>query len=577
MNSHFPSKIIFDIEANGLQPDKVWCLVAKGLDEEKVYKFGPDCIDKGIALLKQADILIGHNLLGYDIPVLERLYDITFTNKVVDTLVLSRLFNPVQENGHSLQNWGYRLGIPKQEQPDFDSYSAEMLDYCSRDVELNEAVYKVLLRTSKGFSLESIELEHQVAKILKGQEQHGFLFDEQYASLLVASLKEKMFEVENEVHKVFKPRLLRDKLVVPKLKKDGSLSRVGLTEQEYDDCMNKPFYRRKLQQFNLGSRKQIGEYLIDFGWKPKKFTPTGQPIVDENILSKIKDIPQAKLIADYLLYQKRIAQVDSWLTALAPDSRVHGQVITNGTITGRMTHRNPNMAQVPNMGSLYGTECRACWIVPLEHKLLGVDASGLELRMLAHYMKDDDYKNEILHGDIHTANQNMAGLETRDQAKTFIYALVYGAGDAKIGQIVGGNRASGKELKERFLDNLPAFKSLRQRVTKAASRGFLKGIDGRKIYIRSEHAALNTLLQGGGAIVMKKALTLLNNKFNLLNINANFVGNIHDEWQIEVVKSQADQAGELAVSALREAGEHFNMFCPLDGEYKVGGNWSETH
>lgn len=571
------TNLIFDIEANGLDPDKVWCIVAKEVDKDRTYNFGPDCIDKGIALLNQADTLIGHNILGYDLPVLKKLYNFNFKGKIVDTLTLSRLFNPVRPNGHSLDSWGQKLHQHKLEQPDFSSYSPQMLTYCEGDVRLNESIYKALQRESIGFSQESIELEHEVAKILFAQEQHGFLFDEKAATFLVADLKEKMFQVEQEVHQVFKPKLIRDKLVVPKFKKDGSLSRVGLSHQEYEEGMDKPFYRKKLVPFNLGSRKQIGEYLIDFGWKPKKFTDHGQPIVDENTLQDIDDIPQAKLIADFLLYQKRIAQVDSWLEALAPDGRVHGRVITNGTITGRMTHRSPNMAQVPNMGSPYGKECRSCWIVPQGWNLLGVDASGLELRMLAHYMKDEGYKNEILHGDIHTANQTMAGLKTRDQAKTFIYAFVYGAGDAKIGKIAEGDRASGKQLKERFLSNLPALKSLRERVNKAASRGFLKGIDGRKIYVRSEHAALNTLLQGSGAIVMKKALTILNEKFRLLNVDAHFVGNIHDEWQIEVRACQANKAGHLAVEAIREAGDHYKMFCPLDGEFKLGGNWSETH
>ena len=577
MKNNSLGSLVFDIEANGLNPDKVWCIVAKDVRFGHTHKFDVNNIKQGISLLNKTDTLIGHNILGYDLPVLEKLYNFKYKGKVIDTLVLSRLFNPVRDNGHSLESWGQRLGTNKLDKPDFSVYSPEMLTYCERDVALNDKVYKALLREGKGFSVESIDLEHEVAKILNEQEQHGFLFDEQAGTMLVATLKEKMFETEEEVQKVFTPKLIKDKLVVPKFKKDGSLSRVGLTPQEYDDCVSKPFYRKKLQTFNLGSRKQIGEYLIDFGWKPKKFTPTGQPIVDEKVLSEITDIPQATLIADYLLYQKRIAQVDSWLSALQDDGRVHGQVIPNGTITGRMTHRNPNMAQVPNMGSLYGKECRSCWIVPEGYKLLGVDASGLELRMLAHYMKDEDYKNEILHGDIHTANQNMAGLETRDQAKTFIYALVYGAGDAKIGSIVGGNKDSGKKLKETFFTNLPTLRSLRERVCQAASRGYLKGIDGRKIYVRSEHAALNTLLQGGGAIVMKKALALLDYKFKLTNITANFVGNIHDEWQIEVKDCQAAKAGFLAVEAIKEAGEHFNMFCPLDGEYKLGGNWSETH
>jgi len=334
--------------------------------------------------------------------------------------------------------------------------------------------------------------------------------------------------------------------------------------------------RQKLVDFNLGSRKQIGEYLIDFGWKPVKFTPTGQPIVDEGTLKKIEHIREAKLIADFLLYQKRIAQVTSWIDELK-DDRVHGSVIPNGTITGRMTHRNPNMAQVPNAGSPYGKECRSCWTVPQGYKLVGIDASSLELRMLAHYMDDSDYIEEVINGDIHTTNQNLAGLKTRDQAKTFIYALVYGAGDAKIGSVAGGGIKKGKELKETFFKNLPSLKDLKEKVQKASNRGFLKGLDGRKIYVRSQHAALNTLLQGGGAIVMKKAMCILQELINLNTLDAKFVANIHDEWQIQVKESQADFVGRLGVEAIEKASEYFNMRCPLTGEYKIGDNWYETH
>ena len=397
---------------------------------------------------------------------------------------------------------------------------------------------------------------------------------------LLAELKAKQLAVEDEVHNTFKPKLVDDKLVTPYVKKDGELSKRGLTDEEYDRCIKtqsvEPFMRQKLVDFNLGSRKQIGEYLIDFGWKPKKFTPTGQPIVDEGTLKKIEHIREAKLIADFLLYQKRIAQVTSWIDELK-DNRVHGSVIPNGTITGRMTHRNPNMAQVPNAGSPYGKECRSCWTVPEGHKLVGIDASGLELRMLAHYMNDPEYVEEVVNGDIHTTNQELAGLKTRDQAKTFIYALVYGAGDAKIGSVAGGGIKKGKELKQTFFKNLPSLKDLKEKVQKASNRGFLKGLDGRKIYVRSQHAALNTLLQGGGAIVMKKAMCFLEALIKLNNINAKFVANIHDEWQIEVPETQAEFVGELGVKAIEQASEYFNMRCPLTGEYKVGDNWYETH
>ena len=574
------SKIVFDIEADGLHPNNVWCIVAKELNG-KIHTFDNTQIEEGIKFLQEADTLIGHNIIGYDIPVLEKLYDVKFNCKIEDTLVMSRLFNPVRENGHALKAWGWRVGLLKQEQPeDFDSYTPEMLEYCIQDVKLNEAVYNYLIKEGQIFSQVSIDLEHQVASIIKDQERNGFFFNTKQAMELLAELKTKQLEVVEEVHNTFKPKLVDDKLVTPYVKKDGTLSKRGLTDEEYDTCMTQnnfePFMRQKLVDFNLGSRKQIGEYLIDFGWKPVKFTPTGQPIVDEGTLKKIEHIREAKLIADFLLYQKRIAQVTSWIDELK-DDRVHGSVIPNGTITGRMTHRNPNMAQVPNAGSPYGKECRSCWTVPEGYKLVGIDASSLELRMLAHYMDDSDYIEEVINGDIHTTNQNLAGLKTRDQAKTFIYALVYGAGDAKIGSVAGGGIKKGKELKQTFFKNLPSLRSLKDKVQKASERGFLKGLDGRKIYVRSQHAALNTLLQGGGAIVMKKAMCILQELINLNTLDAKFVANIHDEWQIQVKESQAEDVGKLGVEAIEKASEYFNMRCPLTGEYKIGDNWYETH
>ena len=242
-----------------------------------------------------------------------------------------------------------------------------------------------------------------------------------------------------------------------------------------------------------------------------------------------------------------------------------------------MTHRDPNMAQVPSVSSPYGKECRSCWVVEEENKLVGIDASGLELRMLAHYMADKEYVNEIINGDVHTANQRLAGLESRDKAKTFIYALIYGAGDAKLGRIVDGSREEGKRMRERFIANSPAFKTLADRVQRATTKGYLKGLDGRKIILRHKHAALNTLLQGAGAIVMKKALCLLEDKLKLNSINYKFVANIHDEWQIEVKESQSDFVGQIAVESICLAGQHFKLRCPLDGEYKIGDSWYETH
>ena len=572
-------KIIFDIETDDLNASKIWCIVAKEI-KGNFYKFGPDKLDDALELLASADTLIGHNIISFDLPVLKRLYGFRYSGKIIDTLVMSRLYNPVRENGHSLKTWGYRLGIPKQEQPEFDNYTPQMLDYCEQDVKLNEAVYHYLIDEGSGFSKKSFNIEQLTAAIMSQQEKSGFYFDSKQAMTLLAELKQNMADVEDEVQKTFKPKWVDDKLVTPYIKKDGTLSKRGLTDEEYESIQKsdhtQSFMRQKLVEFNLGSRKQIGEYLIDFGWKPERFTPTGQPIVDESTLKKITHIKEAKLIADFLLYQKRIAQVSSWIDEVK-DNRVHGSVIPNGTITGRMTHRSPNMAQVPNIHSPYGKECRACWSVPEGYKLVGIDASGLELRMLAHYMNDANYIEEVINGDIHSTNQELAGLKTRDQAKTFIYALVYGAGDAKIGKIINGDINKGKALKERFFKNLPALKKLKDRVQQASNRGFLKGIDGRKIHVRSQHSALNTLLQGCGAIVMKQAMINLHELIKLNTVDAKFVANIHDEWQLQVKESQADYIGRLGVESIEKVTEQFNMRCDLTGQYKIGGNWSETH
>ena len=575
-------ELVFDIETDDLNATKVWCIVAQNPVSGEVFKFPPDKLEEGYQFLTTADTLIGHNIIGFDIPLVEKFGNVDLSDKIViDTLVLSRLFNPTRDGGHSLETWGYKLGYPKIEFEDYLNYSEDMLTYCVRDVELNTKVLQELRKESRGFKKDCIDLEQGVAKIMKQQEQDGFAFDMQSALTLLAELREKKQQIEDEVHSTFKPKWVDTKQVTPYIKKDGNLSKRGMTDEEYQRCLDtnnfNPFMRQTLQEFNLGSRKQIGEYLIDFGWNPDRFTPTGQPIVDEKTLSKITHIHEAKLIADFLLLQKRIAQIDSWVEAVRDDGRIHGFVIPNGTITGRMSHRNPNVAQVPSVHSPYGKECRACWTVPEGHKLVGVDASGLELRMLAHYMDDKEYINEIINGDIHTTNQNFAGLKSRDQAKTFIYALVYGAGDEKIGSIIKGSRAEGKRLRERFLSSLPTYRTLKERVDRAASKNYLKGLDGRKLYIRNKHAALNTLLQGAGAILMKKALVDLDSVLKLNAIDYRFVANIHDEWQIEVKESQADFVGEMAVKSIIEAGEHFNLRCPMDGEYKVGGNWSDTH
>jgi DNA polymerase I-like protein with 3'-5' exonuclease and polymerase domains len=569
-------RIALDIEST-LDHQTIHLVVTKNLDtgDIKVWK-NPSGLND---YLSRATLLIAHSGIAFDFYHLNRLWNTKIgLKKTYDTLVASRLLEPTKESGHSLESYGKQLGIQKIDYPAVwswlmgrrEEYPGECYDkpvenllesYCVRDVEVLEKTYKFLTKEleAKQFSEESIELEHQVAAIIAQQERNGFKLDTIHATCLLTDLKTKMAGIYEEMQERWPP---------------VTLERVSeKTGKRLKD---------EIVTFNPGSRKQIGEKLQELGWKPKKFTETGQPIVDEVVLMDV-DLPEAKTIAQYLLLQKRIAQVESWLEAMGSDGRVHGRVITNGAVTGRMTHSKPNMAQIPNAGSLYGPECRQCWTVEDGNVLVGCDASGLELRMLAHYMKDENYVRTVTEGsskdgtDVHTVNQRAAGLATRDNAKTFIYAFLYGAGDAKIGSIVGGSARDGAVLKDKFLKQTPALARLLSTVSRYAAKGWVPGLDGRKIWVRSEHAALNSLLQGAGAIVMKKALVLFNDKIKANKWPVKMVANVHDEFQFEVPEKLAEVTGQAAKQSIIEAGVFFKLRCPLDGEYKYGRNWRETH
>jgi len=575
-------RIAIDIETN-LAHSVIHLAVTQDIDtgEVKVWKAPTGIWD----YLKDATLIAAHNGIGFDFPILNRLWKTKIGLKqAYDTLIVSRLLEPTRENGHSLDAWGKTLGVKKLDYKATwqwmvnreEAYSGECFDapvdallehYCVRDVGVLRTLFNHLEATIKaeGFSDESVELEHAVAGIIAKQEKNGFKLDVVYATCLLAELKGKMSAINDKLQEEYPPY---------------EVERIS----EKTGKILKP----EIVVFNPSSRQQIAEKLIALGWKPKKFTeptvnyPKGQVIVDETVLMSLK-YPLAKTIAEYMMLGKRIAQVESWLEVVAEDGRVHGRVITNGAVTGRMTHMKPNMAQIPNSGSLYGPECRQCWTVEEGNVLVGCDASGLELRMLAHYMEDKDYVKTVTEGsskdgtDVHTVNQKAAGLQTRDQAKTFIYAFLYGAGAKKIGSIVGGSYTSGQKLIDSFLEGTPALLSLRDKVSSWAGKGYVHGLDGRKIWVRYEHAALNSLLQGAGAIVMKKALVLFDKKVKENKWNVKLVANVHDEIQFECSKDIADSVGKACVESIRGAGVAYNLLCPLDGEYKIGRNWRETH
>lgn len=466
----------FDIETDGLLQEvtKTHCNVIEDVDTGEIFSYRPNEIQSSLDKLAEADVLIGHNIIGYDLPVLKKLYGFTTNAKIMDTLLLSRLSHPNRPmhpscpvkvwdehaqrekpvGPHTLMNLGYYAKLNKGdfgESASWEYYSEEMLEYCIQDVKVTTQVFKMLVNKELvGFSDKCIELEHEFAEVITRQINKGWYFDIQNAYSLEAELIQKQMELENIVHSTFKPLPKFNKVVQPRAKKDGELSSVGLKFlKDYDKVIPVPehrfgkggieylsgsFSRIDWPEFNLGSRQQIAEQLKHRGWKPKHLTEKGSVIIDESVLKGIKNKhPEAKPLSDYFMISKKQSMVSSWIEKYNEDTkRIHGYVNTLGAGTRRCTHSGPNVAQVPasksdKEGNLiwgfdgnYGADCRKLFTVPKGYKQVGCDASGLELRMLSHYMNDDAYIDLILNGDIHTYNQKAAGLPTRDNAKTFI-------------------------------------------------------------------------------------------------------------------------------------------------------------
>ena len=575
--------ICIDIETDGLKPSVIWCVGVK-IEDTATYIIRDRQEFVDFLGKVEGHTIYAHNGLRFDYPVLEKLWNIDFSKHTLrDTLVLSKLHQVRRPDGHSLKAWGQRFRLYKGDHSDWSKYSKEMADYCAQDVEVLHRMVRFFEREIKGWSEESIKLEHDIIPIIQRQIDYGWLLDQEYAWGLLGTLKEALNEAQDIVREVFKPIAVPVREIAPKYNKDGTKSVVGLKFLGDNwDTVDARFTRIEFEELNLGSRQQVGKRLMRLGWVPESFTEkTEEPKIDDDILMEIEGIPEAEHIQKYMMLSKRIAAVQSWLDAVGDDGRVHGDIDTLGTATHRMSHKNPNMAQVPSGDSPYGPECRRCWIAKKGFKIVGTDASSAQLRMLAHYMKDQSYIDTVCTGnqeegtDIHSVNQRAAGLPTRPNAKTFIYAYLFGAGDAKIGKIIGGTAGAGRKIKAAFLKGLPALKALKDRLDNFSTH--VPGLDGRRVAITSNHVKLNYLLMSAEAILMKKALTILDEYAIIWGIEYEFVGNIHDELQAEVREDQADKFGYLAVESIKAAAVQLNMRCPMDGEYKVGDNWAETH
>jgi DNA polymerase I-like protein with 3'-5' exonuclease and polymerase domains len=582
---------VFDVETNALKSrdvTKIHCCALSTDDGVVLLKDSKEWLE----ILENADVLIGHNIIQYDIPAIQRVYPkFKPKGKLVDTLILCRMLYPnifdtdlkrkwegmpIQLYGrHSLEAYGFRLGHNKRhaDLSDFSELTEELAERCVCDVELNVKLWHRLQPKADSIPC-AVDLEMRFAQLISLQERSGFGFNVQGALELEADINQQLNTLSERLRQRFP--FVDGGFFTPK-RDNATRGYIAGAEM----C--------RLVDLNPNSRDHIAWVLQNqLEWKPTDFTETGKPKVDETVLSKI---PGAEDFVSHLTLQKRLGQLstgnNAWLKLVERDNRIHGSVITVGCATARCSHVNPNMAQVPAVRSVLGPECRALFGPGFlgggrSTKQVGVDLSGIEARCLAHYLwpfDDGQFANEVLNGDIHTANQKAAGLATRDQAKTFFYALMYGAGAEKLGLITGQD---GEKLKKKYFRNMPALAALTKRVVaKAEDEGFIKALDGRQIKIRSSHSALNFLLQSAGAIISKLWYNICYDQLVEAGFTYGkdfaFLVHCQDEIQFSVAAKRAEELGLIAVRSAALAGDALGLRIEIGAEYKIGNNWAECH
>lgn len=685
---------LLDFEFNNIESfkaTKAWCCVVQDLSTGKIYRFHPEkegphsyhveYKDDLKEFLKGYDYFVGHNVYGAEDVILRNLFDVHIgSHQWIDTLVLSRLFRPTTPyveqykhlrsikvdnrlGGHSLEAWGQRLGFHKIHFDKFDEYSDEMLEYCMRDVELNVKVLEKLLHEWKtyGFPIEPIEIEHEAHRMLCQQAVNGFTINKQRVRKLIDDTGKLIEQYTNELREVFPAEKVLDETYTPKKNKDGTLgaaqkkkllrySANGLSHKEVSDGVYELYSTR---EFNPNSPQQVGERLMSLGWNPQKFTATGQPSTAKDVLGDAIDllsqkVPQVEVLRKYNIIVHRNGIAKEWLELAKDDGKVHGSMAHIGPWTHRSSHYTPNMGNIPKVSldskgkpiegldGNFGWDCRNCLVASQGKVLVGVDAAGIQLRALAHYMNDPEYTKEVISGDIHTTNMVAAGItkgyhgmSPRDVSKRFIYSWLLGAGDEKVGIIVGTDEEEYEALFERakgdykknfwrknpkfsnllywtadklrtqgrtadqhtvatilkgyytkkqFLDSLPSLKKLKEEVIpEAASKGYMESLDGRKIWVPSEHKAMGAYLQGFEAVVMKWAMFFYQNKLKSDGVPFKQVGYVHDEWIIETDPEHAERVLNVAKWSIPYTGEYLGSKCPLGSDGRIGESWGLIH
>ena len=601
---------VFDIETDGLLPDltKIHCISISVDEELPICYSGSDIEEIAIPILNDADVLVGHNIIGFDIPALKKLtsFQGNHDQQVRDTYLLSQMLWPDIRSkdsekrtipkkhwgSYSLRSFGFRMGILKSEMEEFTEFNLEMAMYCDQDVVVTSALWRLCLK--RGVSLKAVDLETGFAFMAQQMEDDGIAFDVGSALALSIDLDREREDLLTTLSNLIPPEI--EEMRTPQYWVDP------LTDVKYEKkSAAPPSVRKDLRRgpnkikehpFNPMSRQQVADFLISKGWEPEDYTPTGIPKVDETILLSIKDIPQAEQIARLYRLQKLLGMLsdgkESWLN-LVRDGRLHPRIKSLGTVSGRTSCVKPNLQQVPSARLPYGAECRKLFKAPPGHKLIGVDAKSLEVRCFAHYMAafdNGEFADEVMSGDMHAANAELMKCD-RQVAKNTFFALLYGASPTKIASMLDCTVRDARKLLDELFQGRPAMRRLMDLVkSRAESRGHLIGLDGRKLFPRSVHSSVNLLIQAAGACVSKQASLNIWRDLRPSSLGlprpsgkgvGRIVGFIHDELILEVPQEYAEMVLKNAIECFHETTYQIHLKCDMEGDGLIGDTWYDIH
>lgn len=564
-------KVVIDIEANGLNPDKIWVIVCKDLSSGKKHIFrnlhNEEERLRFIRFSETVGTWIGHHILGYDIPVIHDLLGIVIESRnTIDTHIVSKLVD-YSRTGHSIEDYGLEFGLEKNKFNDWTKYSPELESRCSTDVDISEKIYlKYKKYIDNPVRLPSIQMEQEFQLVCNSLEKNGFAFNSTKAKALLVKVEEELGELDKAILLSFPPRLRLIREVIPKETKYGTISLTSIPKEMREDIgdltVGAPFSYCSWVEFNPSSHKQIIGVLNDAGWSPTDKTKThidaerelnklkhtrsrGNELdlrmqelytklnnlklsgwkVNENNLDTLpsKAPASARTIARRILLEARRRTLTEWLNLVQQDGRIHGRFYGIGAWTHRMAHQNPNTANIPNefdtagKKKLYGKELRALWMAPKNRLLVGVDAEGIQLRIFAHYIDDADFTKSLVEGkkedksDPHSLNQSILGpvCKSRAAAKRFIYALLLGAGIGKLAEILQCDQQAATEALGKLTERYAGFAYLKEEVIPAdAKRGWFVGLDGRAVRIPGDNVGSRRHLAMSGYLQNGEAVVM---------------------------------------------------------------------